>query len=116
MADVAPVPLESILCTEELDSRPSRAPEFEKESRALVALTQALSDSPQTILQTLADTILDILRCGSAGISLLTTNDGGKTILLARNRWYMESTHRRGNTTRFWTLWRRTRPQYAPIV
>jgi PAS domain S-box-containing protein len=78
MADVAPVPLESILCTEELDNRPSRAPEFEKESRALVALTQALSDSPQTILQTLADTILDILRCGSAGISLLTTNDGGK--------------------------------------
>jgi PAS domain S-box-containing protein len=78
MADVAPVPLESILCTEELDNRPSRAPEFEKESRALVTLTQALSDSPQTILQTLADTILDILRCGSAGISLLTTNDGGK--------------------------------------
>src|SRR5580704_1576299 len=78
MADVARVPLQSILCTEELDNRPSRAPEFEKESRALVALTQALSDSPQTILQTLADTILDILRCGSAGISLLTTNDGGK--------------------------------------
>jgi PAS domain S-box-containing protein len=78
MADAASVPLESILCTEELDSRPSRAPEFEKESRALVALTRALSDSPQTILQTLADTILDILRCGSAGISLLTTNDGGK--------------------------------------
>jgi PAS domain S-box-containing protein len=70
--------LESILCTEELDSRPSRAPEFEKESRALVGLTQALSDSPQTILQTLADTILDILHCGSTGISLLTTNDGGK--------------------------------------
>jgi PAS domain S-box-containing protein len=78
MADVASVPLESILCTEELDSRPSRAPEFEKESRALVALTQALCDSPQTILQTLADTILDILHCGSAGISLLSTNDGGK--------------------------------------
>ena len=78
MADVAPVPLESILCTEELDNRPSRAPEFEKESRALVTLTQALSDSPHTILQTLADTILDILRCGSAGISLLTTDDGGK--------------------------------------
>jgi hypothetical protein len=48
------VPPESILCTEELDSRPSRAPEFEQESRALVALTRALSDSSQTILQTLA--------------------------------------------------------------
>jgi PAS domain S-box-containing protein len=78
MPDAGPVPLESILCTEELDSRPSRTPEFEQESRALVALTRALSDSPQTILRTLADTILDILHCGSAGVSLLTTNDGGK--------------------------------------
>jgi PAS domain S-box-containing protein len=78
MAKLAPVPLESILCTEELNARPSRAPDFEKESRALVGLTQALSDSPHTILQTLADTILSVLGCGSAGISLLTTNDGGK--------------------------------------
>ena len=78
MANDVTVPLESILCTEELNSRPSRAPDFEKESRALISLTQALSDSPQTILQTLADTILDTLGCGSAGISLLSTNDGGK--------------------------------------
>jgi hypothetical protein len=69
MADVASVPLESILCTEELDSRLSRPPEFEKESRALVALTQALNDSPETILQTLADTILDILHCGSGTLA-----------------------------------------------
>ncbi|MGH9741975.1 MAG: PAS domain S-box protein [Candidatus Acidiferrum sp.] len=74
----SPVPLESILCTEELERRPSRPPDFEKENRALVALTQALGESPQTILQKLADTILEVLRCGSAGISLLTTADGGK--------------------------------------
>jgi len=30
------------------------------------------------VLQTLADTILDVLQCGSAGVSLLTTGDGGK--------------------------------------
>jgi PAS domain S-box-containing protein len=78
MANDVPVPLESILCTEELNSRPSRVPDFEKENRALLGLVRALSDAPQTILQTLADTILDTLRCGSAGISLLTTNDGGK--------------------------------------
>jgi PAS domain S-box-containing protein len=78
MVDDAPVSLESILCTEELDNRPSRAPDFEKENRALVGLTQALIDSRETILQTLADTILDLLHCGSAGISLLTPNDGGK--------------------------------------
>ncbi len=72
------IPLETILRTEELDRRPPRSPDFEKENRALIALTQALSDSPQTILQTLADTILNICDCGSAGISLLTTHDGGK--------------------------------------
>jgi PAS domain S-box-containing protein len=72
------IPLETILLTEELDRRPSRPPDFEKESRGLLALTQSLSDSPQTILQTLADTILSICNCGSAGVSLLTTHDGGK--------------------------------------
>ncbi|MGB2666922.1 MAG: PAS domain S-box protein [Candidatus Acidiferrum sp.] len=72
------IPLETILLTEELDRRPLRQPDFEKENRALVALTKSLSDSPQTILQTLTDTILNICDCGSAGISLLTTHDGGK--------------------------------------
>jgi signal transduction histidine kinase len=71
-------PLESILCTEELYRRPSRAPDYETENRALVALAQALADSPRTILQTLADTILDVFRADSAGVSLLTKEDGGK--------------------------------------
>ena len=46
------VPLESILCTEELQRRPSRAPDYEKENRALVTLVSALADSPSTIFQT----------------------------------------------------------------
>ena len=71
----APVSLESILCTEELDRRPSRRPDFETKNRALVALAQALADSPRSILQTLADTILDVLHSDSAGISLLTTDE-----------------------------------------
>jgi PAS domain S-box-containing protein len=69
--------LESILCTEELRRRPSRPPDFEKENRALVALMSALADSPSTIFQTLAETILDITQCDSAGLSLLT-RDGKK--------------------------------------
>ena len=68
----APVSLESILCTDEVDRRPPRAPDFEAENHALTALTQALADSPRSILQTLADTILHVLRSDSAGISLLT--------------------------------------------
>jgi hypothetical protein len=72
------VSLESILCTEELHRRPSRPPDYEKENRALVALAKALADSPRTILQTLADTILEVCQADSAGLSLLTTHDGGK--------------------------------------
>src|SRR6266849_10086275 len=70
--------LESILCTEELQRRPSRPPDYEKENRALVALVSALADSPSTVLQTLAETILDITQCDSAGLSLLTRDDGCK--------------------------------------
>jgi PAS domain S-box-containing protein len=70
--------LESILCTEELHRRPSRAPDHEKENTALVALAIALADSRQTILQTLAETILQVTESDSSGVSLLTTEDGGK--------------------------------------
>jgi PAS domain S-box-containing protein len=74
----APVPLEAILCTDELESRPARPIDYKKESSAFLALTRALADSPETILQALADTIRETLLCGSAGVSLLTKHDGGK--------------------------------------
>ena len=79
-------PLESILCTEELHRRPSRPPDYEKENRALVKLVSALADSPTTIFQTLADTILDITQCDSAGLSLLTRD--GKTPDVCGQRFY----------------------------
>jgi two-component system, cell cycle sensor histidine kinase and response regulator CckA len=72
------VPLEAILCTEELNRRPARPPDYETENRALAALVQALADSPGTILQTLAEKILEVFKADSAGISLLTKEDGGK--------------------------------------
>jgi PAS domain S-box-containing protein len=66
------VPLEAILCTEALHQRPRRAPAYKVENRALAALVQALADSPRSILQTLAEKALEVLRAGSAGLSLLT--------------------------------------------
>jgi signal transduction histidine kinase len=66
-----------VLCTEELDRRPSRPPDFETENRALLLLVQSLADSPRNILQTLADTILEVFGAGSSGVSLLTKEDGG---------------------------------------
>src|SRR5260370_2230049 len=78
--------LESILCTEELQRRRSRPPDYEKENRALVKLVSALADSPSTIIQTLAETILDITQCDSAGLSLLTSD--GKTPDVCGKRFY----------------------------
>ena len=68
-------PLQSILCTEELLNRPSRPPDHAVENSALVALASALADSPRTILQTLADKVLEILHADSAGLSLLTKDE-----------------------------------------
>jgi hypothetical protein len=64
--------LESILCTQELRNRPSRSPEHETENRALVALATALAESPRTILQSLAGTIVEVNRSYSSGVSLFT--------------------------------------------
>src|SRR5215470_14518294 len=80
------VSLESILCTEELQRRPSRPPDYEKENRALVKLVSALADSPSTIFQTLAETIQGITQCDSAGLSLLTRD--GKTPHVEGQRFY----------------------------
>jgi PAS domain S-box-containing protein len=82
----AGAPLESILCTEELQRRISRPPDYEKENRALVALMGALADSPNSIFQRLAETILDITQCDSAGLSLLTKD--GKTPHVEGMRFY----------------------------
>jgi PAS domain S-box-containing protein len=69
------VSLESILCTEELLNRPWRPPDYEKENSALAALVCALTDSPRTILQTVADKVLELLHADSAGLSLLTKDE-----------------------------------------
>ena len=73
---VAPmVPLESVLCTEELNRRPSRPPNYETENRTLISLAQALADSPRTILQAMAEKMLEVFQCDSAGFSLLTHDE-----------------------------------------
>jgi PAS domain S-box-containing protein len=65
------VPLEQILCTEQLAQRTRRPPDYEAENRALGKLISALAQSPRAILQTLADTLLEVFKADSAGMSLL---------------------------------------------
>lgn len=66
--------LESILCTQELRQRPSRPPDHAKENAALVALAGALAESRHTMLDILADTILQGTDSDSSGLSLLTSD------------------------------------------
>jgi PAS domain S-box-containing protein len=69
------VPLEAIVRTDELRRRPSRPADYVSENTALVALSSALADSPLSILQTLADRVLEVLQADSAGLSLLTKDE-----------------------------------------
>jgi PAS domain S-box-containing protein len=69
------VPLEAIVRTDELSRRPSRPADYASESNALAALSSVLADSPDGILQTLADQVLEVLQADSAGLSLLTKDE-----------------------------------------
>src|SRR5215831_13816773 len=69
--DQVPASLDDVLITAELARRPARSPEYAAENRALTALAHAMADSPQTILQKLVETALDLCRADSAGISIL---------------------------------------------
>jgi signal transduction histidine kinase len=67
--------LESIVRTEDLLKRPERPPDYQREAGALAVLVRSLADSPGTILQTLASTVLEALQADSAGLSLLTRDE-----------------------------------------
>lgn len=71
------VALVSLRTVGELESRPTRAPDFAAESRALVALAQAMAAAPRRILQTLSEITLDLCQAQTAGISLLE-EDGSR--------------------------------------
>lgn len=77
--EFAPAPgvsLESVLTTDELGARPSRAPDYQTESRGLLTLMQHLADSPRTILQRLVEIALETCLAGSAGVSVVSEESG----------------------------------------
>jgi PAS domain S-box-containing protein len=64
-----------MLSIAELSRRPSRAPDYEAENCALVALSAAMAGSPKGILQKLAEAALSLCHAHSAGLSLLEDGD-----------------------------------------
>jgi len=93
------VPLESVICTEELERRPARQPDFEALTGALVTLAQTLANRPELILQQLSQTALKLCRAHSAGLSLLEEENGQEIF-----RWHglvgEYAPHVRGTTPR----------------
>jgi signal transduction histidine kinase len=75
-ASDSPVSLAEVLCTGELEHRPSRPAQLDVESHALRRLMRDLADTPQTVLDTLTQTMLSALHAGSAGVSLLEQSAG----------------------------------------
>lgn len=76
--------LNDVLVTDDLAARLSRPPDYEAENRALVQLARALVDSPQNILQMLAETALELCSAQTAGLSLLEVSDSGEAIFCWR--------------------------------
>ena len=70
--------LEDVVINSELYNRTPKAPDYEAENRALLALAQTLADAPDKILQRLAETALQLCRADTAGISLLEEQDGAE--------------------------------------
>jgi PAS domain S-box-containing protein len=69
--DHVPASLDNVLITAELAHRPTRSPDYAAEGRALTALAEVMANSPETILQKLVETALDLCHADSAGISIL---------------------------------------------
>lgn len=75
-AKVAPVDLESVLATGELDLRSNCKRDSAAESRAFVSLTRALAASPDDFFGHLVKSALQLSGAGSTGISLLNERKG----------------------------------------
>ncbi|MBD1913233.1 MULTISPECIES: ATP-binding protein [unclassified Leptolyngbya] len=92
------VTLKDILITEELAQRPPRSPNLQAENQAMRSLAQQMARDSQSLMQTLADTALELCQAGTAGVSLLeTTADGEKCF-----RWNVLAgtlAHHAGSTT-----------------
>jgi len=82
MAGTSSVPLESVITTSELARRPSRAPDYQAENRAMGMLIDALSRTSKTanadeLLQRLVETAYVLCRAHSAGVSILEKTEDG---------------------------------------
>jgi PAS domain S-box-containing protein len=70
--------VDDLIITDELDRRPSRAPDHQAENNALARLAHELTERPETLLQALTDLIVEMGIADSAGVSILAEEEGGR--------------------------------------
>ncbi|AWN51489.1 PAS domain S-box protein [Methylobacterium sp. 17Sr1-1] len=75
--------VDDVLITAELATRPSRAPDYETESRALGRLAQEMATNPRGVLQKCAELVMELCHADSAGISILEPGGAGGVL-----RWH----------------------------
>jgi len=80
LSDGLAASLADILVTEHLLARPHRLPRAASENKALRMLATVMSSEPEKLPQTLLQTALELCNAGTAGLSLLETDDSGETI------------------------------------
>ena len=67
---------DDVIITDRLSERPSRAPDFAAENQALQVLSTELAERPETLLQKLAETLVELGIADSAGVSIEETVGG----------------------------------------
>lgn len=73
-----PLPLSEIIVTDELNYRPSRIPNYQRESEAYRELAKLLSLSPKLAMNGLVEQIVKLLGADSAGISIAEVENGNE--------------------------------------
>ena len=68
--------LESVIITDQLRARPLRDRDDKALTAALVKLAQTMANAPDTVLQKLVETGLELCQAQSSGVSILTEIDG----------------------------------------
>jgi PAS domain S-box-containing protein len=66
--------LGTMLTIRDLHERPGRPPNYQADNAALLGLAEHMASAPQSVLQKLAELLLDICKAGSAGVSLLNAD------------------------------------------
>ena len=73
-----PAFLDDVIVTSQLSLRPSRPPNYRAEIQTIKMLVNIMSETPDAFWQRLAEAALQLCRAGTAGVSLLDTEDGAE--------------------------------------